>query len=351
VTKEIAVIIPALNPDEKLVSVVHEIRSLFDPLIVIVNDGSDSATLPFFETLQSDGCIVLRHEVNRGKGAALKTAFRFIADIYPDVMGTVTADADGQHSATDILRIAEAIKENQDCLILGERCFSGEDVPFKSRWGNRITAAVFYLQTGIKGLDTQTGLRGIGKALFGKCLEINGERFEYEMNMLLVLAKNDVPFVRIPIKTVYLEENRSSHFRAVRDSAYIYLQIFKFSMSSLVCAAVDVGLFALFRSFVFHGETGIMISTITARILSGICNFLINKNVVFKKKNKGAILWIEYGALFIAIMLASGEMTKLFSATGMPEIVAKIITDLILFSVSFIIQKKFIFKKNEGGKA
>jgi glycosyltransferase involved in cell wall biosynthesis len=346
-----AVVIPALDPDERLLRLVEETRALFDPLFVIVDDGSGEESCVLFDKLEKSGCIVLRHPVNLGKGAALKNAARYISKNYPNVVGYITADADYQHSPEDIWRVASALNENSDALILGVRDFSGKGVPRKSRWGNRITSAVFYLQTGVRGLDTQTGLRGVPQKYMRCCGQVKGERFEYEMNMLLKMAKEDAAFIRIPIRTLYIGQNRSSHFRPLKDSARIYWEIIKFSLSSLVCSGIDILLFVLFRALIFcGGEIGIMLSVAAARVFSGVCNFLINRNMIFTKGGNVVGAWVRYAVLFVCIMLAGGALTQVFVACGITEIIAKMAADVILFVFSFGIQKFFIFSAKRGAQ-
>ena len=222
------IVIPALNPTEKLVRLVREIRSLFSPRIVIVNDGSDEQCARVFKELELMGDYIITHSRNLGKGAALKTGIRHALSAYPDACGIVTADADGQHSPQDIYRLAQRLTESTDGIVLGVRSVDEKHVPFKSRLGNKITSFVFRLKTGIKLHDTQTGLRAIPMRYAQSVLQVNGSRFEYEMNMLLFASRMNIPLITIPIGTIYSDNNRSSHFRPVRDSARIYFDILKF---------------------------------------------------------------------------------------------------------------------------
>lgn len=225
------IIIPTLNPDQRLVNLVEKLNEVDNP-IVIINDGSEEECSDIFETLSSRfQCDIVNHEKNMGKGAAIKTGIKYVSRIYPESSGIVTADGDGQHAAEDILRVAKALHQNQGSLILGSRDFSEKDVPFKSRWGNRITSIVFKLSTGKECPDTQTGLRGIPKELKEICLSVSGDRFEYEMNTLLEFVGHNIPLRHITIETIYLENNKSSHFNPVKDSIRIYSNILKYSFS------------------------------------------------------------------------------------------------------------------------
>lgn len=226
------IIIPTLNPDQKLVNLVEKLKKGDIP-IVIINDGSKEECSDIFETLRSRfQCNIFNHTKNMGKGAAIKTGIIYAVQIYPWSCGFVTADGDGQHAAEDILKVAYALEENQGSLILGARDFSERDVPFKSRWGNRITSLVFKLSTGKECPDTQTGLRGIPRKFKKICLSVPGDRFEYEMNMLLEFVRHNIPLMHVPIATIYLENNKSSHFNPVKDSIRIYSDILKYNFSN-----------------------------------------------------------------------------------------------------------------------
>jgi len=344
------IIIPALNPDEKLISVVDELKKNNLP-IVVINDGSRQECDEIFERLKSEyQCDICVHKVNMGKGNALKTGIRYASVKYPDSCGYVTADADGQHAAGDILKTVEALEKNQDSLIVGTRNFSGKNIPFKSRWGNRITSLVFMLSMGKRCPDTQTGLRGIPGRYTKACLSIPGERFQYEMNMLLEFARSKIPFVFVPISTIYLEGNKSSHFHAVRDSVRIYLNILKYSLSSLGSAFIDLMAFTALIGMVFgRTSAGILAATVIARCMSGLVNFLINKHWVFQSKEGHRNEMMKYFTLFICQMMLSWLFVTSLSYLSDHITVIKIFVDTALFFVSYQIQKNFIFNKKRKG--
>ncbi|MCL1982406.1 MAG: bifunctional glycosyltransferase family 2/GtrA family protein [Clostridiales bacterium] len=341
------VIIPALNPGQKLVRLASEISSLFSPRIVIVDDGSAESSADVFASLKSMGCDVLKHPVNLGKGAALKTGMQHVLFTYPDADGVVTADADGQHSPQDIFRLAQRISENTGEIVLGTRNFSDDKVPFRSKWGNRITSFVFMLKTGVWLDDTQTGLRAVPLGHMPVVLAAKGSRFEYEMNVLLLASKMNVPLAMVPIDTIYEDNNAHSHFRGIQDSARIYFDILKFGFSSVVCTVLDFGLFLLLTGLVFgKGGTGIRISTVFARVVSGSGNFLINRYFVFKGRRSKAP--VKYFILFVVQMFLSAQLTVLLAQSMLAVPIAKLATDLFLFFLSFFIQKKFIFRKDDN---
>lgn len=344
------VIIPAYDPDEKLIALAESL-SRTDLPVLVVDDGSAAHCRHIFETLQNEAlCVVIRHDRNRGKGAALKTGIRYAATHYPGSPGYVTADADGQHAPKDILAVASALEQHPGSLILGVRDFRQTDVPFKSFWGNRITSAVYFMSTGRRCADTQTGLRGIPRRFYDLCQSSPGERYEYEMNLLLTMGRERIPFIFVPIDTIYLEQNRASHFHPVRDSLRIYGSILKYSLSSLASAAADLSFFTLFIAAVGRSAFGLMVATLAARLLSGALNFTLNKFWVFGSGRQSAAEAAKYGLLFGCQMLTSWLLVSAFASFTPHVTLAKIFVDTGLFFISYRVQKHMVFnKRKENG--
>lgn len=237
---QITVIIPSFNPDDKLLEVVASVRAGGFSDIVCVNDGSRPDCLRYFEQLAAfPEVTLLAHAQNRGKGAALKSAFRYLLERGGKEEAVVTVDGDNQHKIADILKFAEALRE-QEALILGVRCFDTAGVPARSSFGNKMTSKIFSVFCGLDICDTQTGLRGIPKRYLPELLALDGDRFEYETNMLLATKRLGLPVLQLPIETVYLEENKGSHFRPFADSFKILGLVAKFCASSLLCTAIDL---------------------------------------------------------------------------------------------------------------
>ena len=214
--KDIIIVIPAYEPDDALVLLIERLRQSFDKFIV-VDDGSKTADATFARVAEMPDVTLLKHEVNRGKGAALKTAFAKVLSDFPKAAGVVTVDADGQHLPEDVANVAKATKENPGRYTLGVRAFSG-NVPLRSRFGNAWSRYFFFLLTGVMVYDTQTGLRGMPRDLLPELIAMPGDRYEYEMRMLVAAARKKLKPVQIPIKTVYLNDNKASHFNPIRDS-------------------------------------------------------------------------------------------------------------------------------------
>lgn len=216
------VLIPAYEPDDKLIQIVNKLYK--DYIVVVVNDGSSDKRI--FEQLE-EKCTILTHNVNKGKGEALKTGLLFIKNNYDEKDSVITVDADGQHKYEDIINILNIIELNEEALVLGVRTF-GKGTPLRSIIGNKITARIFkhYLKYDL--VDTQTGLRGFKVSLIPFLLDIEGSRYEYEMNVLIQSIKKGIPFIQIPITTIYLDNNRNSHYKTIKDSYRIYKLIRKY---------------------------------------------------------------------------------------------------------------------------
>lgn len=354
----IVLLIPALNPDEKLVKLVNDLILEGFSKFFIVNDGSNKKCLPIFNTLnglnsEQTKIYIFSHFKNLGKGRALKNAFNQIYTVYPDFECVVTLDADGQHAVKDIINVAQTTLNNPESLVLGSREF-GKDVPMRSKFGNILTRNIMKVLCGINVRDTQTGLRGFTKQTLINFLDIPGERYEYEMNVLLSTKEHDMKIVECPIQTIYLDDNKSSHFNPIKDSIRIYSLFFKYIVASLLSFVVDIVMFSIFVK-IFKNITYAMyiwIATVLARIISSYINFLINKNKVFKRKNsskKETILSLIYYYLLVVInvIISSVCVNAIVKGFNWNETATKFLIDMILFVMNFIIQREFIFKRKK----
>ncbi len=342
----IIVVIPAYRPGEELLSVAAKILEQTEYSVLVVNDGSGGEYDSVFAGLPEQ-VIVLCHEVNRGKGAALKTAYAYIK-AHPEYTGVITADADGQHLVRDIIRIGDALKEQPAALILGSRKFVG-DVPARSRFGNTLTRFIFRISSGVKVNDTQTGLRAFGTCWIEDMLAIKGERYEYEMNVLLYCAKRQISIQEIPIQTVYENNNSGSHFHVIRDSVKIYTVILKFVSASVAAFLIDFILLLLMQ-YLTRGlgkELSLLVSVVSARVVSSLCNYSLNRRFVFAQGTRTSIL--KYYIVAAALLGLNYSFIWVFNAAlPIPLAVAKIITELLLYPLSYVLQRRFVFAKRAG---
>lgn len=350
---DVIVILPSLNPDEKLVNTVSSLIAKGFHDIIVVNDGSDEAHLsPFAYVSSQEACTLLVHEVNRGKGRALKTAMEYVLENRPSSPGVITIDGDGQHHVDDILACAQAMLDRKNEVILGVRDFSEPDVPFKSRFGNNLTKAVFRLFCGIRISDTQTGLRAIPAQFLKAMTEYSGERFEYETNMLLEMKTQNITFSEVKIQTIYLDENASTHFHPIRDSFKIYKVILKFGVSSALSSIIELLTFTLVNMLLdllpteLKVEISILIASVISRIVSALCNYKLNRALVFRSGCKSSFL--RYVMLCVVQLAVSATLvsllTYLFTAKTFGQTVLKAIVDTALFFISYRIQKNWVFR-------
>ena len=341
-------LIPAYKPNENLISFIQslETRGLE---VVVVNDGSGEDYLPLFHKIQEQSLATVIHlEKNQGKGAALKAGLSYLNTVNDDFQ-VITLDADGQHSIQDALFLLQRSLENEGSLLLGSRAQS-KDSPLRSRIGNYITKKVFSLTTGVKVEDTQTGMRAFSKQLIPKLLKIQGNRYEYEMNMLLDFAKEGIPIREYPIETIYINDNEESHFDTVKDSIRIYSQILKFISSSLLSFCIDFLLYT--ASFALSGS--ILFSNTFARLISLHCNFFMNQNYVFQNTSEGTKRehlkeYLSYLGLALSLFaMNSLLLSAVVEVLGVNAYLAKIITEILLFILSYFVQKHLIFSKQEN---
>ena len=351
--KDLAIIVPCLNPDEKLMEVVRGMLSEGFSHVLVVNDGSSADYQPLFdEAAAVPECTVLGYEVNRGKGYALRHAFSYVMENWPWCKGVITVDADNQHTPHDTAAVARDMLANPGTVVIGCRDFKKAGVPLHNRMGNLITSAVFKLLCGIKLSDTQTGLRGIpADCLPPFVTEVEGDRYEYETNMLLHMKTANIPFIERSIDTVYIEGNKSSHFHILRDSAKIYVPILKFGMGSGLSTIIDLALFTILcRVFAALPTTRqIFIATAGARICSSLFNYTFNKKQVFHHEEEGRGSMARYYLLAVCQMTLSwlcvSGLVHLLSAKGGAKTAVKLVVDMVLFFLTFQIQREWVFKK------
>ena len=353
----VSVVLPSLDPDEKLLTVVDGLLEYGFTDIILVNDGSKPENLHYFEQAARHPEVhLMHHEINRGKGAALKTAFTWFLENRPEGTGVITVDGDNQHHPEDTKACALKMLETNH-IILGVRDFSQPNVPFKSRNGNRITSLVFKFFVGMTLSDTQTGLRAIPRGDLELMNTVAGDRFEYETNMLLTMKRHSIPFTEVKIRTVYIEENKSSHFRAFRDSWRIYKLIlrhfFLYGISSVLSAIVDAGLFTLLTNLLSSVLTGSLLTyipTAIARVISSLMNFYMNKKVVFDSRMSTGKAMLRYFMLAvpqaIVQMLLTDGLIYVLRITPEQTFIRFLIYGFVmcfLFIFSFLIQQRWVF--------
>jgi putative flippase GtrA len=337
------VLIPAYKPGPALLDLVRALTASGMP-VVVVDDGSGPDFASLFAAIeQVAGTELLRHVVNLGKGAALKTGLNHIACRHPEHVGVVTADADGQHKVGDVLAVAASLAAYPRHLILGVRQFEGQ-LPWRSRVGNTLTRRVMRLVTGQSISDTQTGLRGIPMWLIPQLLVIPSRGYEFELEMLLVCKHQDIRLQETPIQTIYLDGNRSSHFNPLLDSARIYFVLLRFAGVSLITAVLDNLVFAA----VFWWWANVAGAQVTGRVLCTLFNYWGNKTTAFRSEERAARTLPRYLILVVVSGAISYALIQYFSSWGTRDVLlAKVLAETLMFIFNFAIQREFVFPRLE----
>ncbi len=356
------VIIPAYKPGKELLPTIRGLVDIGFQDILVVDDGGGEAFAPIFKEVEANPyCTVLRHEVNRGKGAALKTAFAYFLENRPDSPGVVTADADGQHLPKDILAVAKKMEENGSS-VLGVRDFSDPLVPPRSKSGNRITCGMFRLFFGMKITDTQTGLRAFPRRDLPAIATAEGDRYEFETNMLYLIDRQKLPLEEVKISTVYIDDNSSSHFRVVRDSARIYAVQLKY-LAGFLCSLF---VFSFLDSYTISADLlpalPNAVSNLVAKLFPLIAawhiHYTVSATTVFDKVTRFPS-YFKFAASALGIFYVTYALPYLLAPVGLVTVpilchppvfsavsaVCKVVWGILIFFVSFRLQHKWVFRR------
>jgi glycosyltransferase involved in cell wall biosynthesis len=343
------VLIPAYRPEEQLLGLVEELAGRAEiGAVIVVDDGSQAEYREIFRRLAAlERVWVLRHVVNLGKGAALKTGLNHTACVYPESVGVVTADADGQHSAADILRVAAALAASPRHLVLGVRTF-GRSVPLRSRLGNTLTRTIMRAITGQKLSDTQTGLRGIPMEWVPELLKLQAMGYDFELDMLVSSRETVRPVREVGISTIYIDNNRGSHFNPLRDSMRIYFVFVRFLAASLTTAGIDNLVFIL----ALRWWPEALFCQLAGRLVSGTFQFTAGKYGVFHSKAHTRVALPKYCLSVAGFGALSYVMIRsIVALTDLGIVPAKLCAETALFFLSFVVQRDFVFGQKRDSDA
>ena len=352
-SKELVIVIPAYEPNHLMIDLLNKLNQYFSSCkIVIVNDGSKRAGVDkiFDQAKEIENVVILNHLVNKGKGTALKTAFKYIKSLENNDIVVVTADADGQHKPEDIFKVVSYYEQINDGLVLGSRQFDGK-VPFRSRFGNDATKFIYRLCKNRKLYDNQTGLRAFGSDLLDFMIHVEGDRYEYEMNMLMECANKQVTISEVGIETVYINNNESSHFNPVRDFLKICKHMLKYTIPAVITLLIDI--LAFIQMFLFYkhlnlentinlfisGFVGYFVSFIVHMLLTSQGLFYGNKNIFDNKMRKRK--YVIFGLL--AVLLNTSLIIGSYFLVN-NVVLAKVIAEAV-FVVSYLLFNYFIVPK------
>jgi putative flippase GtrA len=338
----IVFLIPSYQPTETLCGLLAELRRASSSHVVVVDDGSGADYAPVFrKAMQVAGTTLLTNAVNLGKGAALKFGMNHILVHYPDCVGVVTADADGQHAVADILGVADELKTNPKNVILGARRFDTA-VPLRSRFGNTVSRYIYRFLIGLNLGDTQTGLRGIPRRLMELCLNIRANRYEFETEQLVIIQASRIPVREIPIETIYIDSNRGSHFRPLRDSARIYFTLLRYSVASVATEMVDLAVFATAMA----ASDNLLFANAVGRLVALWVQFMLLQNFVFRSRGGTRTLMLYLGLVVVSGVISTALQLQIANIIPFP-VVAKVLAEVLVFVFNFLFLRDFVFGRSD----
>ncbi|MBQ1251562.1 MAG: bifunctional glycosyltransferase family 2/GtrA family protein [Firmicutes bacterium] len=345
-------IVPALEPRKEFSDFVDELLQLNIGPVVIIDDGSGKKHRNQFRAINAkENCTVLYHEHNYGKGAAIKTGIKWSLDHYYSFKGIITVDCDGQHLLKDVKAVYDKlISVDDDNLVLGVRDFEHDEIPRMNLYGNRVASKMMKTLYSIDLNDTQTGLRGFTYPCLEWLMEIPGDGYDYELNVLIESKKKGISFHLVDVDTVYFRRNIDSHYQPFADTWKITKimakGIVRYFASSLTSTAVDFFLFIVLTQFFFshmHMSLRIMLATIIARIFSSVVNYSLNKNLVFSQNTSMESMG-KYYTVWGCQVCVSIMLVMLFThLTGLDEVFIKLPVDACLALISYQLQLRWVF--------
>jgi len=340
------ILIPAYKPNSALEQLTLDLTNILpDTPIIIVNDGSPSNFDDIFNYCNNFSNVhIIKNAVNIGKGAALKNGINYILNEFQNVEMVITADADGQHHPKDIFKIAETCKKNPNSFILGYRKFD-DKTPFRSRIGNTFSKFFYSFLLGIRLNDTQTGLRALPFELLKETLLIKSNRYELETEQLILSKKLKLKIVQVPIQTIYIDDNKSSHFNPLFDSIRIYFALIRYSISSLTVAFIDFSIFVISVPLIQN----IITCNILSRLISLFIQYFLLRNFVFKQQKK--VDYIQF-LLFFIYCITMGYLSgviqcALVESYSLNIILTKILVETILFFFNFLFLRDILFSNSK----
>lgn len=352
---QIALIMPALNPDEHMVTLVKELRALGFKHLILINDGSREECYPYFRICRNQyHCVVLNHPVNKGKGAALKYGFRYVLKRIPDISGALTVDSDGQICPEDIDTGARLQYKNPDKMVLGYRQFDGDQVPFKSKLGNYTSIYAMGFLYGVYVNDAMTGLHGMSLPMIRDILlHTEGDRFNFELNELVDCRKNNIPFLEFPIRTVYIDGNKASTYHPVKDTIRIFNQIYRDDLLiKLSWAGLDILSFGILRKLLSPSVSGrigafsalTLASALLSAIISNIYKFAVRRAQGYHCPQLTAEMFFKYVCVYGMRLLGSVCAVDLSGTPDSHPMSKKAAADIILYQLSYVLERKWIWK-------
>ena len=319
--ENIVVLIPVYDPNEEIMDKFLEKLTKRFENIVFINDGCNQKHDKYMKKIAKKYPVV-KHYVNLGKGRGLKNGINYILNNYLDAKVIVTADCDGQHSVKDIKKCGDMALKNADSLILGVRDFSQKLVPARSKFGNVITRNVLYSFVGQRLSDTQTGLRAMSVDIAKKLIDVSGERYEYETNVLIETKAKQIPIKEVVIDTIYINDNETSHFNPIKDSIRVYRLFTSYILFTLLAYVIETIIFA--KTYNINNAFYILpLFLLLSKIVSSIIKKIFNNHVNIK--------YVLINYLVSVVILSLIETHIIF---------IKVLIDVIMLIISLLYSRK-----------
>ena len=332
------VLIPAYKPDEQLIRLT---RSLSENglSMLVVDDGSGEDYAEVFARCieQKPQQVKVYHSPeNEGKGCALKHGMRVLREWYPDCTGFITADADGQHKVEDILKVREAL-ENGSKMVLTIRSLKGK-IPTTSRMGNWLSRIVYTIATGHYFPDNQSGLRGFTIEQSSWLVRVAGDKYDYELNLLYYADKQHIKIDTVPIETIYIDGNKSTHFDPLHDTLRIYRSLFASARASLISSALGM-LVLIFLTVSVGYENCYM--TIPGVTLLSIALCIVLENAIFKGYDYKDAPFVFWSRILRSVVYTGLSMLAMryFDAFPMAALVA--VAAIAMMALRYLFHRLF----------
>jgi len=334
-----AVLICSDRPDRSVMRLIERVRGNDQMVPLAVFAGSEPEGMPAY--VQALYC-----PESDGVGVRIKAALRYVRDSMPECGYVIRLDADSPCNFEDIMRLNKTIVRTRGELVLGKRRLNTE-LSLKSVMRSAVVRQVFALASGRNIHDTETRIRGFGRELIDTLLHIDGEGYEYEVNVLLYCARNGVPISETKISTP-CTESPDSYMQHLRDWIKVYGCVVKFAISSLIAFLIDLFILLGMNRLLdgMHEVAALVISVGTARVISAVVNFYINHFIVFDSNEHVGTAMLKFGLLQIIVLAGNYAIMHVLNILlNMPLAVSKVIADTAMFAVSFVIQGRFIYNK------
>ncbi len=306
------VLIPAYEPDNQLIPLTQALHDAGFS-VVVVDDGSGPAYREIFDAVQANA-QVLRHEVNRGKGAALKTGMRHIRQNLPQAEHFITCDADGQHRVEDVIRVREALYKGHKFVLTMRKL--KKDIPFRSRLGNSMSRVVYALLTKRYLSDNQSGLRGFHCSHIDWLVQVEKDNYDYEMNVLYYAAKKAISIHTLLIEAIYINNNQSSHFQPVKDTVRIYKSLFSLAAGQFI--GVLTALVWVTAASVLFDYQYMLITIPGAGIVSYAVNMVVNRFFIFRDTSCHDYLTLMIHQIIAYTIYTLGCLLFYYACPGVP---------------------------------